>query len=67
MVSFMIEKIAAIFFLIVLGILLHGAALIVIDRERAYAERQALRKQAKNNDCQNDQAKLSIKLSSRSS
>lgn len=63
----MIEKIVAAFILIVLGILLYGAALIVVDRERAYAERQALRKQAKNNDCRNDQAKLSIKLSSKSS
>ena len=43
----MIEKIVAAFILIVLGILLYGTALIVVDRERAYAERQALRNRLK--------------------
>ena len=43
----MVEIILATLFLVLLAVLFYGAVLIVIDRERAFAERQALGKQVK--------------------
>jgi hypothetical protein len=43
---YMLEKIFTVLSLIVLLVLLYGAGLIVADRERACAERQALRKRS---------------------
>jgi beta-lactamase regulating signal transducer with metallopeptidase domain len=50
----MIENILGAIGLVVLLVLLYGAYLIVADRERAYAERQALRKQNKEKNSQVD-------------
>jgi len=44
---YMLEKILTVLSLIVLLVLLYGGGLIVADRDRAYAERQALRKRSK--------------------
>ena len=51
----MVEIILATLFLVLLAVLLYGAVLIVIDRERAFAERKALRKQAKKDNFKIDQ------------
>jgi beta-lactamase regulating signal transducer with metallopeptidase domain len=50
----MIENILGAIGLVALLVLLYGAYLIVADRERAYAERQALRKQNKEKNSQVD-------------
>ena len=51
----MVEILLATLFLVLLAVLFYGAVLIVIDRERAFAERQALRKQAKKGNFKIDQ------------
>ena len=43
----MTEKLLAALFLVVLSLLLYGAGLVVADREQAFANRQALKKQNK--------------------
>ena len=48
--GYMFEIILATLFLVLLAVLFFGAVLIVIDRERAFYERQASREQAKKNN-----------------
>ena len=51
----MVNIILITLFLVLLAVLFYGIVLIVIDRERAFAERKALRKQAKKGNLKIDQ------------
>lgn len=51
----MVNIILITLFLVLLAVLFYGTVLIVIDRERAFAERKALRKQAKKGNFKIDQ------------
>lgn len=48
----MFEQLLVVFILVLLTVLLYGAALIVGDRQREYLERRKLREQIKKKDCQ---------------
>ena len=53
--EYMVNIILITLFLVLLAVLFYGIVLIVIDRERAFAERKALRKQAKKGNLKIDQ------------
>ena len=53
--EYMVNIILTTLFLVLLAVLFYGTVLIVIDRERAFAERKALRKQAKKDNFKIDQ------------